>query len=79
MGKGKPRHNPKKRQNTWGSFCPLCERIELPDGTVILHCELFFKGAKDTLTCKGNRHNCVKIKYKRLASRSDIQKINSVI
>lgn len=77
MGKGKPRHHPDKPQNNYGSFCPMCEEIPDKNGTR-LHCEQFYSNMNDVRTCGGNRHNCVKVKYRRLASRSDIQKINRV-
>lgn len=64
MGKGKPRHNPDKRQNKMGADCPYYEEHHLGvcDG--------------DWRVCKGNRYNCIKTFYHRLASRSDIQKQN---
>lgn len=65
MGKNKPRHNPDKPQNRYGNWCPYAE--EHNDGSII--CE------GDTKICKGNRHNCIKTKYHKLASRSNKQKI----
>jgi hypothetical protein len=50
----KPRHNPEKPQNKWGKHCPY------GDGT----CEMM---VGDLSVCKGDRHNCVKQKYRRLA------------
>ena len=68
MGKG-PRHDPDKRQNKMGDFCPYYEII---DG--FPSCEK----ARRTAKCKGNPHNCIKVTYQILASRSDIQKNNGV-
>lgn len=65
----KPRHNPDKLQNKYGSKCQYAE----DDGKGQISCENSF--IADTSICKGNRHNCVKIKYKKLACRSDKQKI----
>ena len=58
MGKGKPRHNPKKRQNRMGSWCGAAEAIPTQNGDVIIHCEMGY----DELTryCKGNPHLCKK-------------------
>ena len=65
----KPRHNPNKRQNRYGNFCPYYE--ETRTGSGFYTCEV---GVGDVEICKGNRHNCVKVKYKKLACRSDKQK-----
>jgi len=67
MTKDKQRHNPDKPQNNYGSWCSYYE--EYSNGSV--GCE---RGL-DVSVCKGNPHNCIKIKYKELASRSDRQKI----
>lgn len=64
MKKGKARHFPEKKQNRWGRDCMYFEESSQS-------CELL---VADTKICKGNRHNCVKIKYKILATRSDKQK-----
>lgn len=72
MGKGRPRHNPNKIQNKYGSKCPYAEKM--PNGGI--HCEAWLSGNPDTSVCKGNRHNCVKTLYHRQASRSDGKKIN---
>ena len=70
MGKGKPRHDPNKSQNLRGGKCSYYEyNNESPC------CENSF--VADVSICKGNSHNCVKIKYKKLACRSDRQKNNS--
>ena len=58
MGKGKLRHNPDKEQNKRGGKC------EHYEGT---WCHLPFNEGFDVKICKGNPHNCVKIKYKKLA------------
>lgn len=60
MSKGKPRHNPYKKQNNYGSICPYYETYD--NGTS--SCEALIG---DTSICKGNRHNCIKVKYKKLA------------
>ena len=62
MGKDKPRHNPDKAQNNYGDWCQYAEEHE---GKI--YCEV---GYGDTDSCKGNRHNCVKTKYHKLASQS---------
>lgn len=67
MSKGKPRHNPNKKQNKMGGYCSYYEEHL---GSAC--CENSF--IADVSICKGNPHNCVKIKYKKLACRSDRQK-----
>mgnify|MGYP000285691113 CR=1 FL=1 len=67
MGKGKPRQNPDKKQNKYGSFCNYYE-----EGSK--YCETL----KDSSICSGNPHNCIKVAYKVAASRSDKQKNNDV-
>ena len=69
MSKGKPRHDPNKPQNRLGKFCSYYEGYNN-----FYWCELGW----DVTKCKGNPHNCVKVKYQILASRSDIQKNNGV-
>ena len=64
MSKEKTRKYPKKRQNRWGRECLYFDERSQS-------CELL---VADTKICKGNRHNCVKIKYKILATRSNRQK-----
>ena len=62
MRKGKPRHNPDKPANKYGRHCPRYETY--CDGSI--GCE----GSDlcgDQLKCKGNRHNCVKVKYHTFA------------
>lgn len=67
MGKGKPHHDLDKPQNKYGDWCQWAE--EFDDGTI--YCE---GGFGDGKVCKGNRHNCVKTKHRRVASMSDKQK-----
>ena len=67
MGKGKLRCNPDKKQNGYGNWC---QYAEISNNKLI--CEM---GYGDTSICKGNMHNCIKVKYRKLASRSDKQKI----
>ena len=69
MEKRKPRHNPDKLQNKLGSQCVYYEGNENH-----YWCELGY----DISKCHGNPHNCCKVKYQILASRSDIQKNNGV-
>ena len=40
-----------------------------------LYCEAM-QGTNATKICKGNPHNCVKVKYHKEATKSDIRKIN---
>lgn len=69
MGKGRSRHNPDKSQNKMGKFCSYYEYNDK-----FQWCERGY----DVSKCKGNPHNCVKVMYQVLASRSDIQKNNGV-
>lgn len=66
MSKNKPRHNPDKPQNKYGDWCSYAE-----EHNGKLYCEC---GYGDASVCKGNRHNCIKVTYKKLACRSDKQK-----
>lgn len=72
MGKGKPRHDPDKRQNKMGDWCGFCEAIPTPDGGIHLHCELNYDACTDI--CKGNPHKCKKARYADAARRSDKRK-----
>lgn len=72
MAKGKPRHNPDKPQNKYGSRCPYAEEM-IWGG---FHCEAMLPGNPSTRICNGNRHNCVKTLYRWQASRSDGKKNN---
>ena len=67
MGKGEPRHNPDKPQNNRPLICSRYE--EYSNGGCYCH----GGDSKDAEICKGNPHNCVKTKYHRAASRSNIQ------
>lgn len=69
MSKGKPRHDPNKKQNQYGFWCSAAE--EFNDS---LNCELY--GRKAAAICKGNPHNCCKVLYHNEATKSDIRKIN---
>lgn len=71
MAKGKPRHNPDKPQNIYGRWCPYYE--EYSNGTASCEC-----GHGNMEVCKGNKHNCIKIKYKNLACRSDEKKLKII-
>lgn len=72
MGRGKPRHNPDKKQNKYGNWCDACEEV---NGK--LYCEAMH-GTNATKICKGNPHNCCKVKYHKEATKSDIRKINDM-
>ena len=67
--KGKSRHNPNKPQNRLGNICCYYEGFN-----DTYWCEHGW----DTTKCKGKPHNCCKVKYQILASRSDVQKNNGV-
>ena len=70
MGKGKPRHNPNKKQNNYPSDCWMYE------GEEVKWCRRY--GTRGVKICGGNPHNCSKVLYRIAASRSDIQKMNDV-
>ena len=55
----KARHNPEKPQNKMGSICQYSEEDEYGN----LRCEL----GDNIKICKGNSHNCCKVKYHKLA------------
>lgn len=74
MGKGKPRHNPHKKNNI-GSECWHCEDIKF-NNEYIKWCSLY--GSSAINICKGDYHNCCKVKYRIAASLSDTQKQNNV-
>jgi len=67
MGKGKPRHHPNKRQNTWGGdwTCPYCHDTNY-NGDDVMICEHGYD-KQGLPKCKGNRHNCCKVTYKKEA------------
>lgn len=69
MGKGKHRHDPDKPQNLIGSNCSYYEGNEKTNW-----CERGW----DVTKCKGSPHNCCKVKYQILASKSDEQKEDGI-
>lgn len=69
MGKNKPRHHPDKLQNRMGKYCSYYEEHDN-----FACCEHGW----DITKCKGNPHNCKKVEYQTLASRSDKQKNDGV-
>lgn len=68
MGKGKPRHNPKKLQNRYGNKCCYYEVV-----MGVSYCENFFIKGNPTKICKGNPHNCCKVKYHDMAQKNGKQ------
>ena len=62
MGKGKPRWYPEKDLNRIGNVCEWSE----DDQKGGIRCEA---GYGDINICKGDRHNCCKVKYHILASK----------
>lgn len=74
MGKCKPRHNPDKPQNNYGGDgdCPIFEvRSDNGNDWCHDHFAIPWKPSLDEngrLPCKGNLHNCKKMKLKWLAS-----------
>ena len=79
MGKDKPRHNPDKPQNQCNNpfgKCIFYEEIPQSSGEIVVYCARF--GSGSTKICKGDKHNCCKVKYRIAASRSDVQKENEV-
>jgi hypothetical protein len=81
MRKGKNRYNPDKPQNNYGGDedCPNYDNYY--DGTEFCHDEQSSgwneyiqwkqKDKDGKLICKGNRHNCNKLRLKWLASLSE--------
>ena len=65
MSKGKPRHNPDKKQNNYGKFCSCCEEI---NGK--LYCEVGAPQHVVETVCKGNPHNCCKVTYRKWAGKN---------
>jgi hypothetical protein len=78
MGKFKPRHNPNKPQNTMGGDYD-CKYYDLhSDGHEFCHdhWNTWWKTDENNkLICKGNHHNCLKQRYKYLASLSEIKRL----
>ena len=68
MSKNRPRHNPTKKQNNYGSWCDCCEEI---DGK--LNCSAGAPQHIVETVCKGNRHNCCKVTYRKWAGKSEKQ------
>lgn len=60
MAKGKPRHNPNKKANRMNPYCPCFESIGGKE-----YCSAY---DPKKLKCDGNVHNCVKVKYHKLAA-----------
>lgn len=76
MGKGKPRHNPDKPQNTVGGDYD-CEFYDsYADGREFCHdhWNKWWKTEDGKLVCKGNPHTCLKMKHHYIASLSDKEK-----
>lgn len=69
MGKGKPRHDPNKRQHH-SNGCMFAERIPHKDNPDYVYCEAWH----DATFCKGNPHLCKKAWYRSQARRSDRRK-----
>ena len=55
LGKNKPRHNPDKPQNKMGRHCSYYEGF---------NGQYWCERGWDVSKCKGNPHNCTKVKYK---------------
>ena len=72
MGKLKPRLYPEKRQNQYGGIC--CPDIDKRDFHTVWRYHTCPYGENARCICKNNPHNCVKVKYHQLASRSDHMK-----
>lgn len=70
MSKGKPRHNPDKRQNKMGTWCHFAEDIPTIDNPNYIYCEAGYNAS----FCQGNPHKCKKAWYRSLARRSDRRK-----
>lgn len=69
MGKGKPRKNPNKPQNRYRDFCQYYEESGGEHG----HCEALLTNGNPTVICKGNPHNCCKVKYSEMARKNGKQ------
>ena len=70
MGKGKPRHNPEKRQNKMRSSPnELCGAYHEESNILPAYCVQ--NGQKAASICKGNRHICLKTHLHERASISD--------
>ena len=76
----KARHNPNKKQNNYGGDYDCVNFDERNDGIEWCHDEgrvgwgeyiKWCKKKDGKLECKGNRHNCLKLRQKWLASLSE--------
>lgn len=67
MGKGKPRQDPNKIHNQWGGdwTCDYCHDTK-HNGKEVMICEQGYDKV-GLPKCKGNRHNCCKVTYKKEA------------
>jgi len=65
MGKGKPRHDPEKRANKYGRWCPYFETYY--DGKVGCEASLEIHNKVEDMKCRGDRHSCVKVIYQKQA------------
>ena len=61
MAKGKPRHNPEKWANNEPTHCPYFDVIGGVAQCNLLRCK--------NPVCNGNRHDCVKVRYRIEASK----------
>lgn len=63
---GKLRHNPDKPQNKYGSKCWYADEV---NGKLVCEWSGKPKSSEEVMKiCKGNMHNCCKLKYRRLAA-----------
>ena len=69
MGKSKPRWYPNKKQNQYGNFCSYYEESNNGYG----YCESLLTNGNPTVICKGNPHNCCKVKYHDMARKNGKQ------
>jgi len=79
MRKNKPRKDPDKKQNNYGGDYD-CVNFDANDGGEWCHDEgqagwsewiKWVKRKDGKLKCKGNRHNCMKLRQQWLASLSE--------
>lgn len=77
VSKGKERHNPEKRQNNYGGDYECKNFDRICDGSEFCHDETsemwrqyvnWSQVKNNKLLCKGNRHTCVKMRLKWIAS-----------
>ena len=66
MSKGRPRHNPDKKQNKKGYQCD-CYEI-LSSGPT---CNVGTPQHIVETVCKGNPHNCCKVTYRKWGGKSE--------